>query len=426
MKNIFSVAFLRKVALPFLILYSLGIIHAQQVSVLPQFFATNPVIKRDPTFEELHRYLTDAKNNTPLGLTENFSKRIDELELAINEIKLEVDVMKNQPDKFRIIYRFFGKLDSSNIFPLIRTEQRDADVAKMIGSLINSVLLKYPAENEFQSSNNTFNKIVLYLLSSSFKLEEIDIYKFVKIDNDEFRSEVNNDLKTFLNSLLSLTAEDFDKDKINIALAALVQNIKAKMIEGLYELREILDKTKSNVSKTLVSANTGIGINEDAGNFGGGLVLTFRSERLREKWNVQGAMFISGITQAGASSDSRIKQPFLSGVQLDIQVAKKTQIGLLASYKYNEEKLDNRNWLFEGGLGFLSRTNNDMIWGFSAFYQVIDMRTEEGDKVRSIFTSGFTVRSTANTSPVIMMGVSYQEKVLPVIQISYPINFEKQ
>jgi hypothetical protein len=433
--------YLSKFRLLILSLFSFGCIETsgQQVSVLPQFFAANPIIKRDPTFENLQKYLTTAKDNTPLGLTENFSKKLEGVKKYTDKIFIKITIIEETVEKkkeftaIQVDYSLFGKEKSSNFIKTNFNQEKDKLINELIACFVTEIPKRYPAFTEVQSANNTLNEIILYLISTSVKPEAIDITKFAKTDNEKFINEISENLEIFFENAFKLES-DFSKDDFNnsiISINALIENIKTKIAEGLYDLQEIIDKTKSDISQTLVSANTGLGINQDEGSFGAGVILTFRSDNLKEKKNFQGAVFISGVGQAGLPDTTHVMQPFLCGVQLDYQTGKRTQFSVLSSYRYNIEKIGNKNWLFEIGGGFLTKTEGNIIWGVSAFYQSIDgtVKSEDNAKefeISSLFTCGITIRGSANASPTILLGASHQKDWVPVMQISYPINFSKQ
>src|SRR5687767_10410007 len=71
---------------------------AQEVSVLPQFFAANPLVKRDPVFEKIHTYLNESVENTTLGLTENLSGKLNKVKTSLDSLSLKVAVT-NDPTK---------------------------------------------------------------------------------------------------------------------------------------------------------------------------------------------------------------------------------------------------------------------------------------------------------------------------------------
>ncbi|MBS1507715.1 MAG: hypothetical protein JSS79_13825 [Bacteroidetes bacterium] len=414
-------------------------LQAQQVSVLSQFFAANPIIKRDPEFENLQKYLFSAKQNTTLGLSENITKKIDDLKKNIDKIRLKLRPVKDslvggtKTDFVELRWNYFGK-NGREIYSLADFNSKRSEFIKAVTDVfVNEILSKYPAITEATSSKIVFNQMILYLISSSLTASEIDIKSYSDTNNASFNTSVRTNLLNFFEKLLNvsepLKLEDLDLIIAN--LNALIENMKGKILDGIYQIQEAIDKAKGDISNALVSANTGVGVNRDEGAFGGGLVLTFRSDNIKKKNNFQGGVFVSGVGQAGASDTSHVKQPFLCGVQLDWQLWESTQISVLSSYRYNQQKIGNQNWLFEVGAGFLSKTSSDIIWGISAYYQSLDAKVKSTDNLRdfklnSLFTCGLTLRGSSNTSPVILLGASYQKDWVPVMQISYPVNFTKQ
>jgi hypothetical protein len=437
-----------------MLFFGVPLLSAQQVSVLPQFFSANPIIKRDPTFEQLQKYLSDANKKTTLGLNENITKKLKELRLEVENMKLEFSIIKDvggeiKNNKIHVEWAFLGKDENGDVIKIGDIDvvaEREKLISVISNFITDPVLNKYPVVDGSGSTLIRFNKLVLFLVLESLKAGDMAIINFNDdlINNDEFKKEIKTSIETYLNAQLDefikttfpadVKEEDYFRKKIVVSFNGLIENMKSKISEGLYQLDESIQKSKADLSKRLLSANTGVGINQDEGSFGGGLLLTWVAKDLNNGNSTQFSVFTNGVGQVGKDSTAT-KQPFLCGVNFEQQIGHRTQVSFLASTRYNQQSLNGKNWLFEGGLGFLTKSPNNLIWGVSAFYQYINESVKTYDKtvkemvpvqVYSLFTAGITFRGDSNTSPTVLVGVSNQKGWTPTLQISYPINFTKQ
>ncbi len=423
---------------------------------MPQFFANNPLVKRDATFEKLQTYLGDAANRTSLGLNENLTNKIKLLRQNVEEFKITLlivdkggkQIYESKPlDEWNLVvkYKFFDTRErESEPIPLKQLKLRSEDLsATLVKEFDTRIRLTYGFSETENSNSTQLKKLILYLILNALINEEIDFSKFGSMTTENFSFNVNNNLMPFLKNVLdreidwkdktSTSEKDLVKEAITqmvISLNSLVENFKSKLTESIYKIEESVAKAKKDISQSLISANTGIAVNNVEGNFGGGLLVSAITGSGKKGNRTSLAIFANGLGSVGAADTSHVKQPFLAGFQLNMQIAERDQFSFLGSASVNERKLSGQSVFFEVGAGYQRRTYSDLIWGFGLFYQHINQKVMPADtskttpfEIKSLLTFGLTLRTISNTSPVIFIGGSVQKEFTPVIQISYPINF---
>lgn len=194
--------------------------NAQQVSVMPQFFANNPLVKRDATFEKLQTYLGDAAGKTPLGLTENLTAKIKLLRQNVEELKLAIfisdkdgkplfDEEKKPLDQWYLCVRYkFFDVKERTLKPVQLITFKD-NRAKLVSDIVKNfdsqAKLFYGFAESENATSTELKKLILYLILNSLTPDQADFSAFRAVSTEGFSQGVNSKLYPFLTNL-------FDKD----------------------------------------------------------------------------------------------------------------------------------------------------------------------------------------------------------------------
>ena len=415
----------------------------EEVSVLPQYFAADPLIKRDPVFEKMHEALNRSMEETGLGLSENLTQKLNEIERYVSNFSITVTPVPGQaasgpspaiPNKIKFDYTFFGESQTATI----SKDSLDAMATEMSKFFARNALEKFSLEETLSGTMQDFNKLILFILINAIETAPSDINEFSSVTGDKFRSDFGADMLQFMKSASNFDWNSSPAFEYNVAIlqtkmSALIENMKGRIIEKKYEFEDIIKKVKKDISGGMVSANAGLGVNQAEGNLGGGIIVSFRRDRTDGSPKFNAAIFVSGVGELGSKDSSALRQPFLFGFTLQQKITDNFQVAGIVSGKYNEERLEDNHWLLEAGGGILHRTRANMIIGVSFYCLFIDktIQTAEGiipveREIKSIYTVGMTLRGNASASPTVLIGASNQSRWTPVIQISYPINFSQQ
>jgi hypothetical protein len=406
----------------------------EEISVLPQYFAADPLIRRDPLFEKLHTSLNSAMRETGLGLNENITAKLDELERYVSDFKIRASV--NPGNTVKVEYEFFG-VTNSRTFTQASIE---AEANAIADEFILKALENMP-EGPAVGDEMDLNRLLLFILSSAVQRQPVDLAKFTTFSSDDFRRQFKHDFRQYMKSVMGFNFAGGQEFEYNVKilqtkLTALTDNIKGNIIAKKYELDNAIEQVSKQANSSLLSANAGLGINEVEGNLGGGLMLTFKTENQNKTPKLSFGVFINGVGELGTKDTSAIKQPFLAGIAVQYRLNNAFQITGIGSAKYNEAELSDSHWVAELGGGLLYRTSEGFILGGSAYYlftgdRSIDVINQDNSVTTTaldhVWTVGLTVRGNASSSPTVLLGFSNQSKqTTPVFQISYPINFGQQ
>ncbi|MGH9955377.1 MAG: hypothetical protein ACRD39_06920, partial [Nitrososphaeraceae archaeon] len=174
---------------------------AEEVSVLPQYFAANPLIRRDPLFEEIHTSLNTAIRNTGLGLNENISARLNDLERYVSGFSFKVSVA---PSKTEILfnYEFFDRTGSVTI----NSDSLDAKVNR-VADLFILRALEEMSVGPANGDRMDLNKLLLFILSAAVRQEPVDLAQYTTFSGDDFARRFRHDFIQYMKSVIDFPFE---------------------------------------------------------------------------------------------------------------------------------------------------------------------------------------------------------------------------
>ena len=181
----------------------------------------------------------------------------------------------------------------------------------------------------------------------------------------------------------------------------------------------------------MFSANTGISVSRDEGNFGGGLYFAVRSKpKLIKIRQIEIGAYINANGEI-SSADSLVNQPILAGVAGKFALSDTRQLSLLFTIHQLEDKIEGSRYSWEAGAGYMFRTKTELLIGLSFFYQKLDRSIAVDNNisldVSSFWSMGATFQSASDTSPIIMIGITKFARntdAIPAIQVSYPLSLK--
>lgn len=446
--------------LTYLFLMCITCCFSQEVSQLHQYFNMNPLIKRDPLFQEVQNNIQDHMTRTEPGFNEGISEKIlSDLRKNIKGISAEVSFDRSN-DKMKFSGKGIVTIDTSFVV--------DGDIQNVIDSityyLVHKQLsgflertLKTPIRNASPTSELKFFVLgrlaegltgnhyvgtetaaaLINEILAVFDREVKDYLKLIKQDQ-RFLGDLNPILSGEVNAFM------------NSEISSFLEARKQQLYQYLNSIESELDDFKERVTEPLIAANTGISVSSDEGNLGGGLYAALTTGKSSSGRQLEIGAYINGAgevykgeigsdsidTQTEVGTDTtifvndNIKQPFLAGVAFKFQFNPQWQFNALMTYHLISGEQVAKQASLEIGGGFIYNTQGNLIIGLAGFYQfldheIIESGMETNVKANSVWSVGLTFQNTVPGSPMIMIGVTSeanQSKPLPSIQISYPIS----
>ncbi len=437
---------MRIIKIVILIIATTVSVYAQEVSVLPQYLAMNPLIKRDPQFVQLQYQLEHGELMTQTGLNLGVGEKMESLRRIVNKLDLTFSVTDD--DSVRMNFKFYDQLiERKALFKLgdkldscIRSIQNNVELA-----FTQSIDEEYSLLNGELPNQYRADLFLFFLVTSTLDRKEIDYSSFQSLTYKEIRTNFEDAIKNvFIKGLISgfQNSNEEQINKLNMRLNDLIQLFKSKAVEYSYLIEKKLQEYENDINDQAWAGNAGFGVSQEEGNLGGGIYASVHSNKNKNgQRNFQLGAFVSGVGEIGKSSDSinsLISQPFVAGANLKIVTKNMVQINIIGAYRRNSESINDKKSFSEVGFGLMKRLKNGLIIGASGYYldidETISQENELGEIVSttipSVYTFGLTFQDDSANSPVIMIGVTKSnlkgEPLIPNLQLSYPINFSQK
>ena len=404
-----------------LILVCCSVLQGQTVSPLFQVMSSNSLINRPMIFREMQDEIQKQVDKTTPGLLINDfyqdmalwrRKFIDliktpRLQIAENGITIEIEgkVFDTIPLKDKNALEKNG----NDLF-----KEVDAALTKKINGIIDGL------EFEPSSTKNPIPAALILALEetgltrniSTSGFEDSTQLKFSRIISGMLFREVKrvilSDHPEFENQLARLTGQklvEYVNNIINKVVLELKENLSQALDRGEHEVA----KAVNEISRWLISGNTGLAVSKGQGAFSGGVQLSYIHPGCQ-----------IGVYFNGAFNKGDTTKPTQTLVGVRTQIAwDAIAIDVLGSGLFGDIKYS----VFDSGelgSGFSYRTGSDLIFGFSYYIFF-------GSKFFPEHTYGLTMKGTSADSPGILFGARVQTNegvkndVSPIFQISYPV-----